>query len=110
MAYFCFGSENGSWSQAILDRIKGWETKVTRRSFRFKKKEDEALKGYCQKTARAAGTIWTKKKLSFLSEVIAESMWRAMGWPCDPKPNAVVTTLKHTFYVVAKNKSNQHER
>ena len=24
---FCFGSENGSWIQATLDRIKGWETK-----------------------------------------------------------------------------------
>ena len=32
---FCFGSENISWSTAILDRMNGWETKVMRRLFRF---------------------------------------------------------------------------
>ena len=36
-------------------------------------------------------------KLRFLSEMIAEIMWRAVGWACDPKPNAVINTLKHAF-------------
>ena len=27
----CFGSENYSWSQAVTDRKKGWETKILRR-------------------------------------------------------------------------------
>ena len=36
-------------------------------------------------------------KLPFLSEMIAESMWRAMGLACDPKPNAVISTLQHAF-------------
>ena len=36
---FCFGSENWSWSRGILDSIKGWETKVMRRLFCFKKNE-----------------------------------------------------------------------
>ena len=30
---FCFGRENWFWNQAILDRIKGWETKATKRLF-----------------------------------------------------------------------------
>ena len=75
----------GPWSQAILDRIKGWETKAMRRLFRFKKKEDETLAEYCTITARIARTIWTKMKLPILFEVTAESMLRAMGWACDPK-------------------------
>ena len=48
---FCLGSENWTWSQAILDRIEGWETKAMRRLFRFKKKVDEDFTGYCQGTA-----------------------------------------------------------
>ena len=35
---FCFGSENVSCSQAILDTIDGWETEAVRPSFRFKKR------------------------------------------------------------------------
>ena len=66
-------------------------------AFRFKKKEDENFTGYCQRTARAVRTIWTKMKLPFLSEVIAEGTWRGVGWTCDPKPTAVLTTLKHAF-------------
>ena len=33
---------------AILGRMKEWETKATGRLFRFKKKEDENITGYCQ--------------------------------------------------------------
>ena len=46
--------------------------------FRFKKKEDETLARCCS-TARAARTIWTRMKLYFQSETIAEGKWRAMG-------------------------------
>ena len=83
-----------SSSQAILDRIEGWETRAMSRLFRFKRMEDETLAGYC---TRAARTIWTKTNTSFLSETTPESIWRAMGWTCDPKPNAVLTTLRHAF-------------
>ena len=106
----CFGSENWSWSQA-----RGCETKAMRRLFRSKKKEDENFTGYCQRTARAVRTIWTKMKLPFLSEVIAEGTWRGVGWTCDPKPTAVLTTLKHAFKwrctkVVAEYTSNRNHR
>ena len=40
---FCCGSENRSWSQPILDRMKGLKAKAVRRLFRFKKKEDENI-------------------------------------------------------------------
>ena len=36
-------------------------------------------------------------KTPFLSDVIAECMWRAMGWVCDQGPNAVINTLKQVF-------------
>ena len=62
---FCFGSESWSWSRAILDRMKGWETKAMRPFFRLKRKEDETLAGYCTRTVRAANTIWKKMKLPF---------------------------------------------
>ena len=41
---FCFGSYDWSWSRAILDRRKGWETKG------YEASEDEMLKGYCMRT------------------------------------------------------------
>ena len=68
-----------------------------RRLYRFKKKEDETVIGYCIRTARAARTIWTKMKLPTLSEVIPESMWRAMGWVCNTRPNAVLVSSVHAF-------------
>ena len=76
---FSFGSENWSWSRATLDRMKGWETNAMRRLFRFKKK-DEMWANLCTRTSR-----------------IAESMWRAMVWVCDQRPNTVIDTLKHVF-------------
>ena len=74
------------------DRIKRWETKAMRRVFRFKKRAN-----YCTRAARVARKVRTMMKLPFLSEVIAESKWRAMGWVCDEGPNAVVNTLKQVF-------------
>ena len=32
------GSESWTWSRAAQERIKGWETKVMRRPFRFKRR------------------------------------------------------------------------
>ena len=42
---FCLG-EILSRSQAVLDRIEGWETEAMRRLFRFKKEEDETKADY----------------------------------------------------------------
>ena len=41
---FRFGSESWSWRRAMMDRIKGWETKAMRCLFRFERKEDETLR------------------------------------------------------------------
>ena len=38
---FCFGSENWSWSGAILDKIKGWETKAMHASVQIQMKGTE---------------------------------------------------------------------
>ena len=56
--------------------------KQRRRDVYFVKGDD--MCAHCfTRTATVARKIWTKMKLQFLSEVIAESMWRAMGWVCD---------------------------
>ena len=38
-----------------------------------------------------------KMKLPFLYEKVAESMWRAMGWACNEKENAVIDSLKKVY-------------
>ena len=64
-----------------------------RRLFRFKEEKDGSwLDGYAR-TCRIARKICVKMNLPFLTQVIAESTWRAMGWVCDARPNAVITTL-----------------
>ena len=50
-------------------------------------------------------------KLPFLSEVIAESMWSAMGWVCHQSPNVVINTFEACVQVekhemVAHHKSD----
>ena len=41
--------------------------------------------------------ILSVPKLRLLSEIIAESRWRTMGWVCDQSPNARLETLRHVF-------------
>ena len=109
---FCFGSENWSWSRATLERIVGWETKGDETCISIQKmkkqrcgqtiaqkneEEEEMWADYCTIAARFARKMWTQMKLPFLSEVIAENMWRAMGWVCDQRQNAVSCSLKQVF-------------
>ena len=49
------------------------------------------------RTARAARIIWKKMKMPFLSEMIAESMWKAMTWACDTRSHAVFQSLRHAY-------------
>ena len=46
---------------------------------------------------KAARKIWIQMGLPFLYHLIAESIWRAMGWVCDQRPNALVASLKQVF-------------
>ena len=50
-------------------------------------------------TCAMARKIWIKMGLSFLYEISAESMWRAMGWVCDEKSNAVINSVRKVFSV-----------
>ena len=34
----------------------------------------------------------------FMCEKIVESVWRAMGWVCDRKPNAVINSFRESVY------------
>ena len=62
-----------------------------RRLFRFNKGVDENFTGYCQRKAKGGQTDSDRDEAAIFSEAITESMWRALGWACDPKPNAVLT-------------------
>ena len=82
-----------------------------RRLRRFKKEEDETWAEYYTRTARIARKIWTKMNLPILSEMIAESMWRVMGWACDSKSKCGYTYLEACIQVekhemVADHKSD----
>ena len=105
---FCYGSENWCWSGGILDRFKGCERNKGYQAC------VQTLPGYCTRTALAPRTIWQKMKLRFWSEMIAARMWRAMGWTCDTRPEAVWTTQKYVCAwrctgVVGKHKGKEHD-
>ena len=46
------------------------------------------------KRQKRVGYGWA---LPFLCEMIAESMWRAVGWVCEQRPHAVIDSLKQVF-------------
>ena len=94
---FSFGSENWSWTQKALEKMKGWETKAMSRIFRFKREKEETWTDYYTRTCKTSRKTWVKMGLPFLCEAITVSMWRAVGWVCDDRPNAVVDTLKQVF-------------
>ena len=64
------------------------------RLFRFKRVKDETGVEYHTSCCKAARKIWIQMALPFLYGMIAESMWRGVGWVCDQRPNAVIDSLK----------------
>ena len=46
---------------------------------------------------RAARLMWNKMRLPLLPEMIADNMWRAMGWTRDTRPHAVLRALQYAF-------------
>ena len=44
-----------------------------------------------------ARKIWVKMKLPFLSEKVVQSVWRAVGWACIEKENAVIDSVKKVY-------------
>ena len=96
-AVFAFGSENWSWTVLTFDKIKGWETKTILRRFRFKRNKEETWVDYHTRTCNTARQIWIQMGLPFLHEVTAECIWRAMGWACDERSNAVLDTPKKVY-------------
>ena len=90
---FCFESENWCWSQAVTERIRGLGNTIFEKTLR----EDETVQVFCTRTARTERSIWKKRKLPFLKEIITESTWRALGWAGSKKKNAVLTSLEHVY-------------
>ena len=64
---FCFASENYCWSQAVMDRIKGWETLILRR-LSLQDERDGGRDGASQLYEGGNGKIhWKTMKLLFLN-------------------------------------------
>ena len=90
--------KTNSISSALLGIVKERRLSALTKGCDPQTKEvDETWAYYCTRSARVAKKMWIKMKFQFLSEVIAESMWRAVGWVCDERPNAVINTLKQVF-------------
>ena len=49
------------------------------------------------RTASTARAIGKRMRLPFWRELIAESIWRAMGWVSDGLENTALTTLEHVY-------------
>ena len=65
--------------------------------FRFKRVKDETWVEYHTRCCRAAKNIWVQMGLPLLYEIIAESMWRAVGRVCGERPNAVIDSVNQVF-------------
>ena len=91
---FSFGSEDWSWTQKTLDRIKGWETKAIKSSISLQKMRHGLT--ITRELGEWPGK-WVQMGLPFLYAVNAENVWRAMGCFCDDRSNAVVDSLKRVF-------------
>ena len=94
---FFSGVKNWSWTIHTMDRIKRWETKMMVSLFRCQRGTDETWVEFHTRCCKAARKIWIQMGLPFLYELIAENMWRAMGWVCDQRLDAVVASLKQVF-------------
>ena len=65
----------------------------------FKRGKDDTWVEFHARCCTAARKIWIQMGLPLLLEIIAEGMWRAMGWVCDQRPNADIVSLKQVFQV-----------
>ena len=59
--------------------------------------------GFCSSTARLTSNMW--KSINNLSEVLAECIWRTLGWTCHKVPNAVLESMQEN--VLADNKERR---
>ena len=94
-AVFSFGSETWSWTRQTVEKIERWETKIMTKSFLLERQKEGTWVEYETRTSTMARKIWVQMKLPFLflKKKIAESVWRAMGWACNEKWNAVIFSL-----------------
>ena len=82
----------------VYGQDKLMENKSIEDAFQDEKKADDGtVREYRTRTARASRSIWKTMMLSLLTEMIADTMRRTMGWVCTGKKNAVLTTLEHVF-------------
>ena len=69
---------------------------MIRMIFRFRRRDAETWAGYSTKTAR--------------SEVVAECMWRSVGWACDNRPNAVLEPLNPRLFLEKYMSVEEHKK
>ena len=101
--HFLLHKDFGTDATGLIEEVGKWDLVPGSRGGRQRhwcvssaslKQKEETWVDYYARACKTARKIWVQKGLTFLYEVIAESMWRAMGWSCDEKPNAVINTSK----------------
>ena len=63
------GSVNWPWSVAMIDKVRAWETKILRLTFRPRMKPEETWVGYRKRTAQSLRKNWRKMGLPLLTGV-----------------------------------------
>ena len=93
---FTFGSENWSWTQQTMAKIKGWETKTLISFLRVKRQKDETWVGYHKRTCNMARKTWVQMGLPFLCEIKLRKVC-GVPWDGSTKSNALFDSLKKVY-------------
>ena len=74
------GSIKWPWSGAMINKVRAWEAKILRLTFRPRMKPGETSVGCRKRTAQTLRTSWRKMGLPLLTDKIASKLWTTMTW------------------------------
>ena len=103
------GSVNWPWSGERVMRVKRWETKVLRVTFRPRTKAGEEWVEDRKRNSKEVKAKWRKMQLPTRAVKIAEKVWKTMAWAsCDGDVlvmNAPRSTLRWQMSTWWRNRS-----
>ena len=84
LSHVCSTALNGSiswpWSGATLNKVRAWEAKILRLTFRARMIPSESLVNYTIRTAKSLRIKWKRMDLPLLNEKIVDKIWTTMNW------------------------------
>ena len=75
-----YSSINWPWSWAMINKVRAWEAKILRFTFRPRMKPDETWVGFWEVAAQTLRTSLRKMGLLLLTEKFASKIWTAVIW------------------------------